>query len=351
MENEPGNYAKIWKIMLPGDYIAMKMTGEINTTVGGLSEGIFWDFKTDELATLLISRYGFDVSLLPDVVPTFGPQGTLGRAAADELGLMPGIPVSYRAGDQPNNALSLKVLNPGEIAATAGTSGVVYGVSDMLQYDPLSRVNTFAHVNHSHESPRLGVLLCINGTGILNAWLKKLTKADSYEMMNRQMAQAPQGADGLVVLPFGNGAERILQNKNPGARILNLDLNRHTESHLFRAAHEGIAFAFAYGMEILEETGINASVIRAGKTNMFLSPVFGETLAAVTGTVIELYNTDGSIGAARAAAIGSGFFKNTDEAFANLKIEKTIRLENNHALEEAYQNWKKELNLLLNNWS
>ncbi len=347
MENEPDNFSKIRKIMLPGDYIAMKMTGEINTTVGGLSEGIFWDFKENRICEPLLEYFGIPQSLLPDVVPAFGPQGKLTRPAAAGLGLSPGIPVTYRAGDQSNNALSLGVLNPGDIAATAGTSGVVYGVSDKLQYDPLSRVNTFAHVNHTSETPRLGVLLCINGTGIMNAWLKKLIKAASYEEMNSGMAGIAPGADGLVVLPFGNGAERMLQNKNPGARILNLDLNRHTGNHIARAAHEGIAFAFKYGMDILKQTGADPSVIRAGNVNMFRSPVFRETLAAITGTVIELYNTDGSTGAARGAGLGAKVYKTFDEAFANLKIEKMITPKYDEKIVEAYQRWEKQLQTLI----
>jgi xylulokinase len=341
--NEPETYDKIYKIMLPGDYIALKLTGEITTTVSGLSEGIMWDFKENSLANILLDHYGIDTSLIPDIVPTFSLQGELTEKAASELGLTKGVPITYRAGDQPNNALSLNVLKPGEIAATAGTSGVVYGVSDEIKYDLLSRVNTFAHVNHSPENTRLGVLLCINGTGILNSWLKKITKIESFNNMNSLAADVPVGSDGLTILPFGNGAERILQNKNIGSQILGVDLNRHTKGHIIRAAHEGIAFSFKYGMEIMEEIGIETNVIRAGNTNMFLSPVFRETLAGITGATIELYNTDGSIGAARGAGIGAAYYKSAKDAFANLNIVKTIRSEKNQKLDIAYQSWKSKL--------
>ena len=342
-ENEPEIYNKIYKIMLPGDYIAMKMTGEINTTISGLSEGILWDFKENNIARSLLEHYGIDESVLPGIVPTFGLQGELSQKAAKELGLTPGTKITYRSGDQPNNALSLNVLNPGEIAATAGTSGVVYGVSDEIKYDPLSRVNTFAHVNHTSGNTSLGVLLCINGTGILNSWLKKLTGIQSYDEMNSLAANVSIGSDGLIILPFGNGAERIFQNKNIGSQILNLDFNRHTQGHIIRAAHEGIAFSFKYGMEIMEETGIEANVIRAGNANMFLSPVFRETLAGITGATIELYNTDGSIGAARGAGIGLGYFKSAKDAFANLKIVKIIKPKKNEIINDVYQTWKRKL--------
>ena len=345
--NEPEVYAKIDKIMLPGDYIAMKLSGEIKTTAGNLSEGILWNFKENKVADMLLDYYGFEKSFIPEIVPTFSVQSVVSQQAAAELGLATGTKISYRAGDQPNNALSLNVLNPGEIATTAGTSGVVYGVSGEVKYDPYSRVNTFAHVNHSAEATRLGVLLCINGTGILNAWLNKYVgnKAFSYEEMNLKASNIAIGSEGLSILPFGNGAERVLRNKNIGAQISGLAFNTHTEAHLFRAAQEGIVFSFKYGMEIMEQIGIKAQVIRAGKANMFLSPIFRETLAGVSGATIELYNTDGSVGAARGAGIGSGFYASAKEAFVNLKKLDTIAPDASKKTEyeAAYQNWKAAL--------
>lgn len=350
-DNEPDIFARIHKFMLPGDYIAMRLTGEIKTTASGLSEGILWNFKENKTAKLLLHQYGFDESFVPEVVPTFSVQGELTELAAKELGLVKGIKISYRAGDQPNNALSLNVLNPGEIATTAGTSGVVYGVSDEIKYDPLSRVNTFAHVNHSEQANRLGVLLCINGTGILNAWIKKQTGGEnlSYEAMNQLAASIAIGSDGLSILPFGNGAERVLENKNPGASMAGLNFNIHQQAHLFRAAQEGIVFSFKYGMDIMQSIGIDAKVIRAGKANMFLSPIFRETLAGLTGATIELYNTDGSIGAARGAGIGSGYYSSPAEAFDNLKKLEVIEPDqkNRPAYEAAYENWKNELSKII----
>ena len=343
---EPELFDRVYKIMLPGDYIAMKLTGEIQTTVSGLSEGIMWNFRENKLADMLFETYGFSEDIIPEIVPTFGEQGNISAEAAAELGLSTKTKISYRAGDQPNNALSLNVLNPGEIATTAGTSGVVYGVSSEVKYDPQSRVNTFAHVNHSIENPRLGVLLCINGTGILNAWLKRMVGENlSYNEMNELAAAIPVGSAGLNILPFGNGAERVLNNKNIGSVFSGLNFNIHQKGHLLRAAQEGIVFSFKYGMDIMQNIGINASVIRAGKANMFLSPVFRDTLAGVTGATIELYNTDGSEGAARGAGIGSGYYKNSGEAFASLKKLEVIEPDNSKAAEyqNAYANWKAQL--------
>jgi xylulokinase len=345
-ENEPELFERVYKIMLPGDWIAMKLTDEIQTTVSGLSEGIMWNFKENKLADILFENYGFSSEIIPDVVPTFAVQGRVSAKMASELGLSTKTKISYRAGDQTNNALSLNVLNPGEIATTAGTSGVVYGVSEEIKYDPQSRVNTFAHVNHSSEKPRLGVLLCINGTGILNAWLKRMIGENlSYEEMNKLAASIPIGSEGLNILPFGNGAERVLNNKNIGSMFSEINFNIHQKGHLLRAAQEGIVFSFKYGMDIMKDIGINASVIRAGKANMFLSPIFRNTLAGISGATIELYNTDGSIGAARGAGIGSGYFSNTTEAFSNLKKLKIIEPDNSKVAEyqDAYNNWKTEL--------
>ena len=345
--NEPEVYEKAYKFMLPGDYIAMKLTGEISTTISGLSEGIMWDFQENTLADFLLEYYGIHQHLVPDIVPTFSEQGRLSSAAAEELGLVPGIKIAYRAGDQPNNAFSLNVLNPGEIAATAGTSGVVYGVSDEVKYDPLSRVNTFAHVNHSPELNRLGVLLCINGTGIQYSWLREhlAQKEMNYPALNDLAMKAPIGSDGLLMLPFGNGAERMLGNRDVGATIKNINFNIHNSAHLVRAAQEGVAFAMHYGMEILKEIGINPTVIRAGWANMFLSKIFRETLAEISGATIELYDTDGSIGAANGAGIGSGIYGSFEEAFENLNRRMVVEPTNTNSEQytEVYGQWKANL--------
>lgn len=346
-EHEPAVYERIDKVMLPGDYIAMMLTGEVNTTVSGLSEGMFWDFKEQQPAWFLLDYFGFGHQLLPHVVPTFAVQGQVTREAALETGLREGTPVSYRAGDQPNNALSLNVFNPGEIAGTAGTSGVVYGVMGEVNYDPKSRVNTFAHVNYTHEQPRLGVLLCINGTGILNSWVRRnvATEQAGYQEMNELAATVPIGADGLTVIPFGNGAERVLQNRETGCSIHGLNFNKHTRAHLMRAAQEGIVFSFCYGMEVMGRMGMDISKIHAGRANMFLSPVFRQTLASTSGAAIELYETDGSVGAAKGAGMGCGVYKNHDEAFASLKQLAVIEPDEAHraACLEAYGRWKEVL--------
>ena len=344
-ENEPDVFDRIWKIMLPGDWIAMKLTGTACTTVGGLSEGIFWDFRENRPSEDLLAQFGFDPSILPPVKSTFGAQGFLTAEAAADLGLAPGTPVTYRAGDQPNNALSLNVFNPGEIASTAGTSGVVYGVNGTINYDPLSRVNTFAHVNHTADNPRLGVLLCINGTGILNSWIRRNVAPEgiSYADMNDLAATVPIGSDGVSILPFGNGAERMLGNKDTGCSIHGVNFNRHGKAHLMRAAQEGIVFSFQYGIEIMEKMGIPVKMIHAGKANMFLSPIFRDTLAGVSGAVIELYDTDGSVGAAKGAGIGAGIYRDNNEAFATLEKLAVITPSHEEEYKEAYENWKSNL--------
>ena len=346
MENEPKLYAKIYKMMLPGDYIAMKMTGEIKTTPSGLSEGIMWDFQKNGIAELLLSEYEIEDKLIADVVPTFSIQGELTREAADELGLKAGTKISYRAGDQPNNALSLNVLSPGEIAATAGTSGVVYGISNKPNHDKKSRVNTFVHVNHSEKAPRYGVLLCLNGTGILNSWLKhNTTDSMGYEQMNEIAAQSPAGSEGLFILPYGNGAERTLENRNIGASIHGLNFNIHNKSHLLRAAQEGIVFALNYGLEIMRQVGVEVRTVRAGNANMFLSPLFAQVFATVTESIVELYNTDGSQGAARGAGIGAGIYKTSGDAFVGLRPVKTVKPDEKLTAGycEVYEKWKSVL--------
>lgn len=348
-ENEPALFDRIHKILLPGDYIAYRLSGVMNTTATGLSEGILWDFKENSLADILLKEYQFPASIIPDLVPIFGEQSTLSAQAASELNLASGTPIAYRAGDQPNNALSLNVLNPGEVATTAGTSGVIYGVSDKAQFDPKSRVNTFVHVNHTIAQPRYGVLLCISGTGILNSWLKNnffgLNNALSYSQLNDMAANAPIGSAGVTFLPFGNGAERVLQNQDIGAQLLHSRFNTHNSSHVLRAAQEGIVFALKYGLDIMQQVGVQAHTVRAGKANMFLSPIFSRTFATICNAQVELYNTDGAQGAARGAGIGAHVYNGFAEAFEGLKVVETINpdTQNINAYQDAYARWLVDL--------
>jgi xylulokinase len=344
-QNEPAIYEKIDKIMLPGDYISMKFSNTISTSISSLSEGMFWDFKNNCLSDELFQYYGFDKNIIPSIQDVFSSHGELGGSIASELSLTAGIPVTYKAGDQPNNALSLNVFEPGEVAATAGTSGVIYGVSDQLKYDPLSRVNSFAHVNHSDHLNRIGILLCINGTGILNSWVKKIAGGNlSYNQINEAAETIAAGSNGLKMLPFGNGAERMLENKTVNAHINNIDLNVHTAAHIFRAAQESIAFAFRYGLDILKENGTIPTVIRAGKANMFQSTVFQQAFVDVTNVPVELYKTDGSVGAAIGAGIGLGVYASSKEAFSINEPLAIIEPKNADSYDLLYGEWKAYLN-------
>jgi xylulokinase len=348
-QQQPEIYSKIDKIMLPGDFITMMLTGEISTTIAALSEAVFWDFKNNELSKDVMKHFGFEISFIPEIKNVFAEHGKLSAAIAKELSLTEGIPVSYKAGDQPNNALSLNVLQPGEVAATAGTSGVIYAVSDQLTYDKQSRVNSFAHVNHTKEENRIGVLLNINGTGILNKWIKNIAGAwQSYQQINDAAAKIKPGSEGLFVLPFGNGAERMLNNRKVNAHIQHIDFNRHTNAHLYRASQEGIAFALRYGFDIMRENGIHPSVIRAGRANMFLSNVFTEVFVNTTNTPVEFYNTDGSVGAAIGAGIGAGIFTSYKEAFSNNKPLQKVEPQQMALYNDLYEQWKTVLLKQLN---
>lgn len=347
-ENEPQVFESTDQMMLPGDYIAMKLTGNITTTPSALSEAILWDHQQDGPATEVMDHFGFSTTVLPPVQPPFSVHGRVAAAVAELLHLKEGLPVSYKAGDQINNAFALGVNTPGQVAANGGTSGVIYAVTDQLAADPLSRVNSFVHVNHQGQSKRLGVLLCINGTGIMNSWVKKTVgKGLSYSELNEKAAAIPAGSEGLIVLPFGNGAERMLQNRCPGAGILNLDLNKHTEAHIYRAVLEGVAFAFRYGLDILRSNGIQPTVVRAGHANLFLSPVFRECFVGSTGLSVELYPLDGSVGAAIGAGVGAGIYTSMEKAFDHLQPMETVSPGDTALYEEGYQKWKKALEAML----
>lgn len=348
-QNEPELYAKIDKYMLPGDYIAYKLTGQINTTKNGLSEGMLWDYKENKVANWLLDYYGIDTALTPSIVENFSNQSFLNEQGAAASGLPIGIPVVYRAGDQPNNALSLNILKPGEVAATGGTSGVIYAVTDNLKSKETSRINSFVHVNYTNDQPTVGKLLCINGAGIQYRWLRNLCGNDSYENMNLKAEDIPVGSDGVVVIPFGNGAERMFNNNNIGSHFLNVNLNKHGHGHLYRATLEGIAFAFVYGMEIMKDDNTQISVIRAGNDNLFRSEIFSNTVATLIGHEIEIYNTTGAVGAARAVGLIDGDYKSFgDNIIKNDHVMTYMPLQNKTPYLQAYQNWKKELELIIN---
>lgn len=348
-EHEPSIFKDIDKFMLPGDFISYKLSGSINTTLSGLSEGVFWDFKKDAISEELLNFYGLPKDLVPEIVPTFGKQAFVDQSGATQTGLAIGTPILYRAGDQPNNALSLNVFNPGEVAATGGTSGVMYAVTDNLSVKECDKVNNFAHVNYEKgQKQRIGKLLCINGAGIQYRWLMNNLSVSSYDEMNQLAGAIPVGADGVTVIPFGNGAERMLQNKDVGTRIVHLNLNRHNKAHLCRAALEGIAFSFVYGFEIMQQDGIVPKVIRAGNDNLFRSEIFSNTIATLLGQEIEIYNTTGAIGAARACALQDGDYNAFNTYMKNDHVMTYMPLKDKTAYQTAYDNWKKELSLILN---
>ena len=346
-ENEPEIYKEIYKYMLPGDFIALKLTGDITTTKNGLSEGMLWDYKENKVADWLLDYYGIATSMTPRIVENFTNQGIVSEKGAKESGLPVGIPVVYRAGFQPNNALSLNVLNPGEVAATGGTSGVFYAVTE-TNVGKSTRVNNFVHVNYDEQKPKIGKLLNINGAGIQYRWLRNNLGDESYESMNEKAGKVAIGSAGLVVIPFGNGAERMFNNKNIGTHFLNLNLNIHNNSHLYRAALEGIAFSFVYGMECLKEDNATIKVIRAGNDNLFRSELFSNTVATLIGHEIEIYNTTGAVGAARAVGLSDGDFEKFGDNISNNDHVMTfLPSKNKEEYLAAYNNWKKELEILL----
>ena len=347
--NEPDIYKKIKKFMLPGDYIAYRFTGTINTTLSGLSEGVFWNFKKKEPASFLLDYFGISEELIPDITETFGYQAEVNDQGEKESQIARGTPILYRAGDQPNNALSLNVFNPGEIAATGGTSGVVYAITDNLPVKESSRVNNFAHVNYDVEKEaRIGKLLCINGAGIQYRWLLNNLSVNSYEEMNRLAAEIEVGSDGVCLIPFGNGAERMLDNRDIGTRLIHVNLNNHHKGHLCRAALEGIAFSFVYGIEILKSDGIRVDVMRAGNDNLFRSDIFASTIATLISHEIEIYDTTGAIGAARAAGLHKGDYQAFGKNIMDNDHVKTYGpFKDKAPYEKAYARWKQELESIL----
>jgi xylulokinase len=343
-QHEPEAFNRTKTLMLPGDYIAFKLTGRRQTTASGLSEGILWDFRKSEPAYWLLDHWGIPTTLIPEIVPTFSNQAQVSEDAARATGLAPGTPILYRAGDQPNNAFTLNVMEPGKVAATGGTSGVLYGITDNPEVGELRRFNHFAHVNHAPDHMRIGQLLCINGAGSLYRWLKDQLGVSDYRQMNALASEIPVGSEGLQCFPFGNGSERMLENRALEAGFTGIQFNRHRKGHLCRAALEGIAFAFRYGMELMQEQGLPFDTIRAGNDNLFQSVIFTNTLAALGQTPIELYRVTGAVGAARACMVSEHGLEDTMQRASDRDyLETLLPPKNAEAYLEAYSKWKCEL--------
>jgi xylulokinase len=159
------------------------------------------------------------------------------------------------------------------------------------------------------------------------------------------MKDVPVGCEGLINFPFGNGAERIFNNKIIGSHFINLNFNKHGKAHLYRSAIEGIAFSFAYGIELMKEDQSLINVIKAGNDNLFQSKVFVETLCSIIGNNIQIFNTNGAIGAARASTIeGNNFDYFKKSSTGNDLVSEYEPKNNNEEYILAYEKWKKELN-------
>jgi xylulokinase len=341
IENEPELYQKAYKLMLPGDFLAAKLSGIPQTTITGLSEGIFWDFKNDQASQALFDHYQIDQSLVPEVVDNFTVQATVSNAGAQATGLKEGTPITYRAGDQPNNAYTLGARKAGDVVATGGTSGVVYALTDQLSGNELTKVNTFAHVNYQPQQKMFGKLLNLNGAGIQYRWLHQLMGEVGYEKLNEMAQQAPIGSNGLQVFPFGNGAERMLDNKVVNGHISNINFNIHDNNHMVRATLEGIAFAMIYGIEILKNDGVDIENLKVGNDNLFLSDVFSKTIADTLGISIQMLEATGAEGAAKASISNPHQTQNND----NINITKTIKPNPKLQVESiaSFEKWKTQL--------
>lgn len=345
--NEPDIYNKIAFIGLPGDWLAARLTGQLNATVSGLSEGIFIDHSTGQISNDVLNAFSIDKNFIKQPGESFRRFGKVLPTWCDEFGFNADAEVCYVAGDQPNNAFSLSAINPGEVAINAGTSGVLYAVSETPVVDMQQRVNTFAHVTHTTNKPSFGVLACVNGTGIQYSWLRHMLANNgdlSFIDLNNLAKTAPPGCDGLHVFSFGNGAERILNNRNIGASFTNINFHKHGPQHLIRAAQEGIAFSLVYCIEIFKEIGIEIKVLKAGSANLFNSPLFRQIVADTSGIPVEVINADGALGAARGAMVGSQAID--IKTIGSEMIQTVARVEpseNTQLYRQIYNEWLGEL--------
>lgn len=333
-DQEPENYERIHKVMLPKDYIRFRMCGELGTDMSDASSAVIFDTASRQWAWNLIRRIGLKESFFVPCHESSEIAGTVSKMCAQETGLPEGVPIVYGGGDTLVQALGNGMTRPGMAISNIGTASQLVTVSECPIYDKDFRTNTFCHVDG-----RRWLLMGANlSGGVSLKWLKNnVLNMESYDTMTELAEQSSPGSDGLFFLPYLSG-ERTPWN-DPNARGIYFGLSlKHERADMIRAVMEGIIYAQKCSLEIFREMGLSFDRVIAsgGGAN---SRAFRQIIADQFGceVVTNLVKEQGCVGAAILAGVGVGIFSNCEEACSRIvrfRDEVTEPNASNHKLYE-----------------
>ncbi|MFL6335582.1 MAG: xylulokinase [Pyrinomonadaceae bacterium] len=341
-EREPEVWGRVRSVLLPKDYVRLRLTGEKATDVADASGTLLFDVTHRKWSDEMLELAGLDRSLLPRAFESSEITGRVSAEGAKATGLLEGTPVVAGAGDQAAGAVGMGIVRPGAVSATIGTSGVVFAATDRPALDPKGRVHTFCHA----VPERWHVLGVSQGAGLSLRWFRDQFGAgaddgrDPYERLGEEADTVPPGADGVLWAPYLMG-ERT-PHLDPHARAALVGLNAsHRRAHVVRAILEGVAFSLRDTFTIFEEMGVPVESIRLGGGGA-RSRVWRQIQADVYGREVELVEADegAAYGAALLAGVGGGAWTSVDDACAAaVRVRERTRpdAEGKRVMDESYK--------------
>jgi xylulokinase len=315
-EHEPQNWVRVRKVMLPKDYVRLRLTGESAIDVADASGTLMLNVAKRQWAGEVLEKTGIDGRVLPKLCESPEICGRICDAGARESGLAAGTPVVAGAGDQAAGAVGIGINRPGTVSATIGTSGVVFAATDRPALDPRGRLHTFCHA----IPDRWHVMGVTQAAGLSLRWFRdqlgggEALPGDGYDQMCAAAARVSPGSEGAYWAPYLMG-ERT-PHLDPDARAAFVGLTAsHTRAHLIRAVLEGVAFSLKDTFTILDEIGVPASQIRLGGGGA-RSAVWRQIQADVFGSVVQILAAEegAAYGAAILAGVGAACWSSVDEA-------------------------------------
>ncbi len=322
-ENEPENWAKVRTVLLPKDYVRLRLSGDKASDVADSSGTLLFDVRGRRWSGEMLDLMELDASLMPTVYESTEITGRISAAGAEETGLIAGTPVVAGAGDNAAGAIGMGIVRPGMVSATIGTSGVIFIVTGEPKVHPDGRTHTLCHAipGRWHMT---GVTL---GAGMSLKWFRdNFGSGMSFDELGGEAAGVPPGSDGAIWLPYLMG-ERT-PHLDPHARAAFVGLSAsHTRGHLVRAVMEGVAFSLRDALEIFRSLGASVGDIRLGGGGSH-SPVWRQIQADVFGKTVETIAADegAAFGAAILAGVGVGAWDFVEDA-CDAAIRVSLRLD------------------------
>lgn len=349
-EVEPDLWTRVRSVLLPKDYVRLKLTGDRATDVADASGTLLLDVRGRKWSQEMLAHANLDEKLLPHVYESQEVTGSVSAAGAEATGLLVGTPVVAGAGDQAAGAIGMGIVRPGSVSATIGTSGVVFAATDRPALDPKGRVHTFCHA----IPDRWHVMGVTQAAGLSLRWFRDRfgtgdihsnndQNRDPYEYLVEEAANAPVGADGLFWAPYLMGERTPHLDPHARAALIGLTAS-HTRSHIIRAILEGVAYSLRDTLSIFSELGVPAGIIRLGGGGA-RSILWQQIQADVYGQTVELVAADEgpAFGAALLAAVGVAAWASVDEA-CNTAVSVRARIEPEPAartlMDQGYQTYQ-----------